>query len=188
MMVMDPIRFQARSMSLTQTSRSCGQSRLTGYAKPERKESDSDLKETFMRDRAAGPFLFGVLLQIEEAFFMQAMLPCFAVMTNCGKPEGSNNRTVKIDKTMGDKIMRRIAVISAILEDPAATQKQFNDMVSASHEIVRGRMGIPFDSDNMAVISITLVGDLDQINSLTGKLGSIPGVQVKVAISRKEIV
>lgn len=84
--------------------------------------------------------------------------------------------------------MRRIAVISAILEDPASTQKQFNDMVSASHEIVRGRMGIPFDTDNMAVISITLVGDMDQINSLTGKLGSIPGVQVKVAISRKEIV
>lgn len=46
----------------------------TGYAKPERKESDSDLKETFMRDRAAGPFLFGVLLQNEEAFFMQAAL------------------------------------------------------------------------------------------------------------------
>lgn len=83
--------------------------------------------------------------------------------------------------------MRRIAVISAILEDPASTQKRFNDMISDCQGIIKGRMGIPFDDENMAVISLTLVGSTDQINSLTGKLGSLPGVQVKAAISRKEI-
>ncbi len=83
--------------------------------------------------------------------------------------------------------MQRIAVISAILEDPARNQQVFNDVVSDYHEIVRGRMGIPFEQHQMAVISLTLVGPIDKINSLTGKLGSIPGVQVKAAISRKEI-
>jgi putative iron-only hydrogenase system regulator len=48
-------------------------------------------------------------------------------------------------------------------------------------------MGIPFDEHQMAVISLTLVGPVDRINSLTGKLGSIPGVQVKAAISRKSV-
>lgn len=83
--------------------------------------------------------------------------------------------------------MQRIAVISAILEEPGRNQQVFNDVVSGYHGIIRGRMGIPFDLYGMAVISLTLVGPIDQINSLTGKLGSIPGVQVKAAISRKEI-
>lgn len=83
--------------------------------------------------------------------------------------------------------MSRIAVISAILEDPASSQKRFNEMVSSSQSIIKGRMGIPFDDHNIAVISLTLVGTADQINSLTGKLGGLPGVQVKVSISRKEI-
>lgn len=83
--------------------------------------------------------------------------------------------------------MSRIAVISAILDEPSHSQKQFNSIVSDYQHIVRGRMGIPFDHENMAVISLTLVGRMDEINSLTGKLGSLPGVQVKAAISRKEI-
>lgn len=83
--------------------------------------------------------------------------------------------------------MRRIAVISAILENPSKTQQRFNEMVSASQDIIRGRMGIPFDDHNIAVVSLTLVGTNDQINSLTGKLGGLPGVQVKASISRKEI-
>lgn len=83
--------------------------------------------------------------------------------------------------------MNRIAVISAILEEPKTNQHAFNEIVSHFQEIVRGRMGIPFDEHQMAVISLTLVGPVDRINSLTGQLGSIPGVQVKAAISRKEI-
>lgn len=83
--------------------------------------------------------------------------------------------------------MNRIAVISAILENPGSSQHLFNDVVSAYHDIVRGRMGIPFDEHQMAVISLTLVGPVDRINSLKGKLGSIPGVQVKAAISRKSV-
>jgi putative iron-only hydrogenase system regulator len=44
-------------------------------------------------------------------------------------------------------------------------------------------MGIPFDEDDIAVVSITLVGELDEINALTGKLGNIPNITVKTAIS-----
>ena len=84
--------------------------------------------------------------------------------------------------------MNRVAVISAILENPANNQQVFNDIVSSFHSIVRGRMGIPFDEHQIAVISLTLMGPLNEINSLTGKLGSIPGVQVKAAISRTEII
>jgi putative iron-only hydrogenase system regulator len=79
--------------------------------------------------------------------------------------------------------MSRIAVIGAILEKPRESQKAFNDTVSSFKVLVKGRMGIPFDDQDMAVISITLQGELDEINALTGKLGNIPGVTVKAAVS-----
>jgi putative iron-only hydrogenase system regulator len=79
--------------------------------------------------------------------------------------------------------MHRIAVIGAILEKPRESQKAFNDTVSSFKVIVKGRMGIPVDDHDIAVISITLQGELDEINALTGKLGNIPGVTVKTAVS-----
>lgn len=83
--------------------------------------------------------------------------------------------------------MKKIAVISVILEDPAATQQEFNEIVSAFSYMVRGRMGIPFEDAKIGVISLIVVGTIDEINSLTGKLGRLPQVAVKTAISKKEI-
>ncbi|MDR2184296.1 MAG: iron-only hydrogenase system regulator [Treponema sp.] len=79
--------------------------------------------------------------------------------------------------------MERVAVIGAILEQPRLSQKLFNDTVSSFKGIVKGRMGIPLAEEDMAVISITLQGELDEINALTGKLGSLPHVTVKTAVS-----
>jgi putative iron-only hydrogenase system regulator len=79
--------------------------------------------------------------------------------------------------------MNRIAVVGAILENPRESQKAFNETVGSFKGIVKGRMGIPFDEEDTAVISITLLGELDEINALTGRLGSLPGVTVKTAVS-----
>ncbi len=83
--------------------------------------------------------------------------------------------------------MKKIGVISAILEEPSESQQDFNNIVSSFKGIIRGRMGIPFEEEQIAVISLTVVGKLDEINSLTGKLGNLPNVLVKTAISKKEI-
>ena len=83
--------------------------------------------------------------------------------------------------------MRKIAVISAVLDEPHLCQQAFNDTVSEFQGIIKGRMGIPFEEAPVAVISITVVGDLDAINSLTGKLGRIPGVTVRTAVAKTEI-
>ncbi len=82
--------------------------------------------------------------------------------------------------------MKRIAVISAMLENPERTQGEFNALVSSFKGIVRGRMGLPMPEYGITVITITLAGELDDINSLTGKLGLLPFVQVKTSISKKE--
>ena len=82
---------------------------------------------------------------------------------------------------------RRIAVISAILEDPDKIQCEFNTIVSGYKSIIKGRMGIPFEEEGISVIAITVLGTVDQINSLTGKLGNLPNVSIKTAISKKEL-
>lgn len=79
--------------------------------------------------------------------------------------------------------MDRIAVIGAVLEQPRETQGAFNDTLGSFKGIVKGRMGIPFDADDAAVIAITVRGELDEINALTGRLGRLPGVTVKTAVS-----
>lgn len=83
--------------------------------------------------------------------------------------------------------MKRVAVISAILENPEGTQSEFNSLVADFKGIVKGRMGLPMPEHGISVITIALLGELDDINSLTGKLGFLPGVQVKTSISKKEI-
>lgn len=84
--------------------------------------------------------------------------------------------------------MKKVAVISAVLEEVQECQHEFNKVVAQYKEIVRGRMGVPFFEEGITVISITVVGDVDAINSLTGKLGNIPNVSVKTAIGKKEIL
>jgi putative iron-only hydrogenase system regulator len=79
--------------------------------------------------------------------------------------------------------MKRIAVIGAIVEKPQTSQQAFNETVAQYKGIVKGRLGIPFDEEDTAVIALTLRGELDDINALTGKLGNLPGVTVKTAIS-----
>lgn len=83
--------------------------------------------------------------------------------------------------------MQKIAVISAILEEPSLCQQQFNDVVANFKGIIKGRMGIPFDEVGISSVCIVVVGEMDVINSLTGKLGNIPHVLVKTSISKKEI-
>lgn len=84
------------------------------------------------------------------------------------------------------RILKKIAVISAILEEPKECQERFNNVVSSFRGSIKGRMGISFE-EGISVISITVTGTLEEINSLTGKLGNIQGVVVKTAIAKREI-
>lgn len=83
--------------------------------------------------------------------------------------------------------MKKVAVISAILEEPKECQLKFNEVVSTFKGIIKGRMGIPCEDEGVSIVCIAVVGEMDIINSLTGKLGNIPHVSVKTSISKKEI-
>ena len=82
--------------------------------------------------------------------------------------------------------MKRIGVIGAVLEKPMHSQAAFNETVASFRNIIKGRMGIPFDDEDVSVVSLTVMGELDEINALTGKLGSIPNISVKTALNAQK--
>ncbi len=83
--------------------------------------------------------------------------------------------------------MEKIGVISAVLDEPKLVSQRFNKIVSDYNDIIRGRIGIPFLDKHVSVVSLTVYGELDTINDLTGKLGNLEGVTVKTAISKKNV-
>ena len=68
---------------------------------------------------------------------------------------------------------KKIAVISAIIEEPMEVQGKFNDIIAEYRGIVKGRTGIPFDQYGISVVTIIIMGTVDEINSFTGKLGNL---------------
>ncbi len=84
-------------------------------------------------------------------------------------------------------MMKRIAVIAAVLDNPAASQADFNKAVAEFRGAVKGRMGIPSPEHDLSMIAIIVQGSMDEINDLTGRLGALPGVSAKTAVSKREI-
>lgn len=87
----------------------------------------------------------------------------------------------------GGENVKKIAVISALLEDSINTQYEFNKIVANYKDIIKGRMGIPFNEYDVSVITLVAVGDIDEINSFTGKLGNVKNCSVKTSISKKDV-
>ena len=77
----------------------------------------------------------------------------------------------------------RVAVISIIIEDPASVQAM-NDILHQYSEYIIGRMGIPYRSRGINIISIAIDAPQDVINSLSGKIGRLSGVSSKAAYSK----
>ena len=77
----------------------------------------------------------------------------------------------------------RVAVISIIIEDPASVQAM-NDILHQYSEYLIGRMGIPYRSRGINIISIAIDAPQDVINALSGKIGRLSGVSSKAAYSK----
>jgi putative iron-only hydrogenase system regulator len=78
---------------------------------------------------------------------------------------------------------RRIAVVGVVLENREESADRVNDILSTYGHLVVGRMGIPYREKGIAVISLIVDGTTDEISSMTGKLGNIPGVKVRSAVT-----
>lgn len=77
----------------------------------------------------------------------------------------------------------RIGVVGIVIED-RNTAKRVSEILSQYSEIIVGRMGIPYRERQVSVISIIVDGSTDHIGAMTGKLGKLPGVSVKSALTK----
>ena len=76
----------------------------------------------------------------------------------------------------------RIAVIAIIVEKSEST-RELNDVLHEYCEHIIGRMGIPYRSRGVNIISVAVDAPNDIINALSGKIGRIQGVTTKTAYS-----
>ena len=78
---------------------------------------------------------------------------------------------------------KRIGTITVLLSDKAAAP-QVNEVISAHSNIVLARQGLPFHDRSVAVISLIVEGEVDEINSLSGQLGKIQDVSAKAVVTK----
>ena len=79
----------------------------------------------------------------------------------------------------------RIAVMSIIVENDD-TVENLNSILHDYGDYIIGRMGLPYRARRINIISIALDAPQDVISSLAGKVGNLPGISVKTALSNVE--
>ncbi len=78
---------------------------------------------------------------------------------------------------------KRIGSITIFLADKTASS-QVNEIISRYSEVVLARQGLPFHNRQIAVISLIVEGNVNQINSLSGQLGKIENVTTKAVVTK----
>ncbi|MGI6097371.1 MAG: TM1266 family iron-only hydrogenase system putative regulator [Dethiobacteria bacterium] len=75
----------------------------------------------------------------------------------------------------------RIGFVGIAIENRELCADKVNDILSAHADLIVGRLGVPYRERNVSVIALIVDGNADEIGALSGKLGKLKGVQVKVA-------
>ena len=76
----------------------------------------------------------------------------------------------------------RVAVMAIIVEKNESVG-MLNAVLHEFGDHIIGRMGIPYRTRGINIVSIALDAPQDTISALAGKLGNIDGVSVKTAYS-----
>ena len=79
----------------------------------------------------------------------------------------------------------RIGFIGIVIEDLAQSPR-VNQIISQYQRLVTGRIGVPDHERAMAVIGLLVRGSNPDVGAFTAKLGNVPGVQVKSAMTKSE--
>lgn len=78
----------------------------------------------------------------------------------------------------------RVAIIGIIVEDENSVN-ELNNILHEYGNYVIGRMGVPYRSKGINIISLAVDAPQDVISALSGKIGRIKGVSAKAAYSSK---
>ena len=81
-------------------------------------------------------------------------------------------------------MQKRLGVIGIVVEDLAAAP-EVNALLHEFAGLIVGRMGIPYRERGVSVISVIVDGASDELSALTGRLGRIPNIAVKSALTKE---
>ena len=76
----------------------------------------------------------------------------------------------------------RVAVMGIIVEDKDSVEK-LNGLLHEFSDYIIGRMGIPYREKKISIVSIAIDAPQNMISALSGKIGNLSGVRVKIAYS-----
>jgi len=79
---------------------------------------------------------------------------------------------------------KRIGVVSIIIHKRKESAMKVNEILCQHGDCIIGRMGIPFEAKGVHVIALIIHGTTDDIGALTGKIGSLPDVEVKSVLTK----
>jgi len=79
---------------------------------------------------------------------------------------------------------KRLGCVSVILDRQVASVARVNELVSQSGDCIIGRLGLPYPSRGVNIITLITDSSVEELSALTGKLGRLPGVQVKSLMAK----
>lgn len=74
--------------------------------------------------------------------------------------------------------------MAVIVENPDSVEA-LNALLHEYGEFIIGRMGIPYKTKDINIISIAIDAPQDIISALSGKIGKLDNVSVKIVYSNK---
>lgn len=81
-------------------------------------------------------------------------------------------------------MQKRLGVVGIVVEDLNAAE-EVNAILHEFARIIVGRMGLPYRERGVSVISLIVDGATDEISALTGRLGRVPQVSAKTALTKE---
>ena len=79
---------------------------------------------------------------------------------------------------------KRLGVVAIVVEGNRGVAVDVQKILTDFSDIIIGRMGIPDNEKEIAVISLIIKGSVERISALTGKLSRLENISVKSAITQ----
>jgi len=79
---------------------------------------------------------------------------------------------------------KRLGFVGIMIEHREQSAGEVNRIISQFGDSVVARQGVPYKDRMCSVISLIVDMDTDELGSLTGRLGAVPGVSTKSALMK----
>lgn len=79
----------------------------------------------------------------------------------------------------------RVAVLAIIVKNGDSVAR-LNDLLHQYSQSIIGRMGVPYHTRGVSIISVAMDAPADVISALSGKIGRLPGITAKTVYAPED--